>query len=99
MPKVKILVNEFVITISKDMIYNYYEVTLPFESDYVYFDWQADSINLFINVGEERPTIKEPILNFILLTMIQFLISQKKIFLKLLKIIKYNCQKNIVLEM
>ena len=62
MPKVKILVNEFVIgdvTISKDMIYNYYEVTLPFESDYVFFDWQSDSINLFINVGEERPTINE----------------------------------------
>ena len=41
------------------MIYNYYEVTLPFESDYVFFDWQSDSINLFINVGEERPTINE----------------------------------------
>ena len=60
-PKVKIDVNEFVIgdlvyNLAPNRVYDYYTVTLPFESDYVYIDWQADSPLLLINVGDERPT-------------------------------------------
>ena len=61
-PRVKVVVNEYVIGdiySSDDRIYHFYEVTLPFESNVVYFDWQSDSVNLFINVGEQRPTKTE----------------------------------------
>ena len=63
-PKVKIDINEFIIG---DIVYNrtdqikydYYIVTLPYDSDYVFIDWQADSPSLVINVGIERPTISK----------------------------------------
>ena len=59
-PKVKIRVNEFIIGNiypTLDKIYEFYEVNLPFESEYILIDWQADKSSLFINVGDERPTI------------------------------------------
>ena len=60
-PKVKIDVNEFVIGdlvygLAENRVYDYYTVTLPFESDYVLIDWQADSPLLLVNVGDQRPT-------------------------------------------
>ena len=60
-PKVSINVNEFIIgnikfTSSVDIKYDYYIITLQYESEYVYFDWQADSPYLLINVGSVRPT-------------------------------------------
>ena len=62
-PKVKISVNEFIIGdiifgLSEKRKYDYYSVNLTFESDYVMFDFQADSPNLLVNVGEERPTLE-----------------------------------------
>ena len=60
-PKVLINVNEFIIgnikfTSSEDIKIDYYSVILQYESEYVYFDWQADSPYLLINVGSIRPT-------------------------------------------
>jgi len=68
-PKVKMIVNEFVIGdivfgLAKNRIYDYYTVNLPFESEFLIFDFQADSPNLLINVGKERPTITKNHLSF-----------------------------------
>ena len=65
-PKVKIPVNEYIIgdinvkklengTIQES--YNYYEIWLPYDSDLIYIDWQADKPQLLINVGPENPTV------------------------------------------
>ncbi len=60
-PMVKMIVNEFVIGDIvfglANRIYDYYTVNLPYESEYVIFDFQADSPTLLINVGKNRPTI------------------------------------------
>ena len=61
-PKVKIKVDDFVIgnifpTSTK--VYEFFEVTLPFDADIVYIDWQADKSSLLVNVGNERPKIKD----------------------------------------
>ena len=61
-PKVKILANEFVIGdvfSSEQKIYNYYTINLPYDSEYLIIDWQADKPSLFINVGNDRPGLKE----------------------------------------
>ena len=64
-PKVKIPVNEYIIgdiNVKKDEngtrqeSYNYYEIWLPYDSDLIYIDWQADKPQLLINVGLENPT-------------------------------------------
>ena len=60
-PKVKINVNEFIIgDILKGQAdnrkYDYYSLILPYDSDYILIDWQADNPTLVINVGPERPT-------------------------------------------
>ena len=68
-PKVKIDVNEFVVG---DIVfgradnrkYDYYTVTLPYESEYVLIDWQADSPSLIINVGTNRPTMNDSHFSF-----------------------------------
>ena len=44
--------------------YDYYSVILPFESDYVLIDWQADYPNLIVNVGDIRPTKESHHFNF-----------------------------------
>ena len=62
LPKVKILANEFVIGnvfSSEQKIYNYYTINLPYDSEYLIIDWQADKPSLFINVGDDRPGLKE----------------------------------------
>ena len=63
-PKVKIDVNEFVIGdivygLPENRKYDYYTLTLPYESDFVVIDWQADAPLLLINVGDARPTTKQ----------------------------------------
>ena len=62
-PMVKMLVNEFVIGDIvfglANRIYDYYTVNLPYQSEYVIFDFQADSPTLIINVGKTRPTINK----------------------------------------
>ena len=59
-PKVKIKVDDFVIgnLFSSDKIYEYFEVTLPYDSDIVYIDWQADKSSLIAKVGKDRPKTK-----------------------------------------
>ena len=42
-----------------DKIYEYFEVTFPFDGDVVYIDWQADESSLLVNVGIERSKINE----------------------------------------
>ena len=60
LPEIKMKVNEFVIgnlNPTKDQIIEYYKVTLPYDSEYIFIDWQADKSSLLINVGEEKPKI------------------------------------------
>ena len=57
-PKIKMKVNQFVtgnLLKSNDKILAYYKVTLPYESDHIIIDWQADKPSLYINIGDERP--------------------------------------------
>ena len=59
-PKVKIKVDDFVIGNifpTNTKVYEYFEVTLPFDAEIVYIDWQADKSSLLVNVGNERPKI------------------------------------------
>ena len=42
---------------NKDM-YEFYQISIPYDADKVEFDWQSDSSILLINVGEERPTME-----------------------------------------
>ena len=63
-PKVTIPLNEYIIgniEISNDneTLYYYYDVMLPFESEYLMIDWQAVSPVLLINVGIENPSINK----------------------------------------
>ena len=59
-PKVRINVYDFIIgDISSDVEkreYDYYSIILPYISEKVFFDWQADGPSLLINVGKDRPT-------------------------------------------
>ena len=61
-PKVRIDVNEFVIgNILYDPLeikYDYYTVILPFDSEYLFIDWQAYNPCLIMNIGTEKP-VKE----------------------------------------
>ena len=61
-PKVKIKVDDFVIgnlfPTTKN-IYEFFEVTFPYDSEIVYIDWQADKSSLLVNVGNKRPKINE----------------------------------------
>jgi len=60
-PKVKINVNEFIIGDillgqAENRKYDFYTLVLPYDSDYILIDWQADNPSLVINVGPDRPT-------------------------------------------
>jgi len=58
-PRVKIRVNDFIIGnlyLTFDKIFEFYQVILPNDSEYLFIDWQADRSSLYINVGDERPT-------------------------------------------
>ena len=65
-PSVIIPLNEYIIgnveTIGKtesDTLYYFYSVMLPFESEYLNIDWQADSPALLINCGPEKPLLNK----------------------------------------
>ena len=61
-PIIKMKVNDFVVGNlypTDEKIYEFYQVTLPFESEYIYIDWQSDKSTVLINVGDKRPTNKE----------------------------------------
>ena len=99
MPKVLMNVNEFVIG---DLIlvgderraYDYYTVKLPFESDYIIFDFQADSPNLIVNVGPDRPTIQTDCFNFPPVgsdTVYEFILIIQIVYNLLLMLLKYLC--------
>jgi hypothetical protein len=68
-PKVKINVNEFIIGDilkgqDENRKYDYYTLELPYDSDYILIDWQADNPTLVINVGPERPTTQNAHFDF-----------------------------------
>ena len=63
-PKVTIPLNEYIIgnietSNDEEKLYYYYDVMLPFESEYLMIDWQAVSPVLLINVGIENPSINK----------------------------------------
>ena len=63
-PKVRISLNEFIIgnimdEQNENRKYDYYTITLPYDSNFVNFDWQSESSILMINIGEKRPKINE----------------------------------------
>ena len=37
-------------------MYEFYQISIPYDADTIEFDWQSDSCILLVNVGEERPT-------------------------------------------
>ena len=60
-PKVKININEFIIgdinsNLQNENKYYYYELSLPYDSDYIYIDFQGDN-SFIINVGKTRPSL------------------------------------------
>ena len=61
-PKVKIKVDDYIIGNlfpSTKKVYEFFEVNLPYDSDFVYIDWQADKSSLLVNVGHERPKMEK----------------------------------------
>ena len=62
-PKVTIPMNEYIIgnveSVADETLYYYYEVVLPFESETLIIDWQADKPVLLINVGRKNPSINQ----------------------------------------
>ena len=38
-------------------MYEFYQISIPYDADLIEFDWQSDSATLLINVGDKRPTI------------------------------------------
>jgi len=40
-------------------MYEFYQITIPYEADKVEFDWQSDSAILLLNVGDKRPTLED----------------------------------------
>ena len=60
-PRVRINVNDFIIGnimygLPENRKYDYYSLILPYESEQIIIDWQADSPSIIINVGDVRPT-------------------------------------------
>jgi hypothetical protein len=62
-PKVTIPMNEYIIgnveSVADETLYYYYDVVLPFESETLIIDWQADKPVLLINVGKNNPSINQ----------------------------------------
>jgi len=60
-PCVTIPMNEYIVgnieISSGENLYYYYDIVLPFESEYLMIDWQADAPILLMNVGPENPSI------------------------------------------
>ena len=44
--------------IKNNDMYEFYQLTIPYDADKIEFDWQSDSSILLVNVGEERPTLE-----------------------------------------
>ena len=62
-PNIKIGLDEFIIgdinlLLPQEIKYDYYEITLPQDGEYVYIDWQADYPSFILNIGGElRPDL------------------------------------------
>ena len=59
---VRMKLNEYIIgdinlLMSKYTKYDYYEITLPYDSEYIYIDWQGDDPSFLINIGNIQPTL------------------------------------------
>ena len=64
LPKVTIPLNQFIIGNvyeSGEEIRTFYKVFIPYDSDFIIFDWQADMCTLLINIGDERPDFNSKI--------------------------------------
>ena len=46
-------------------MYEYFEITIPYDADKVEFDWQSDAAILLVNVGNERPIYNKEKSHFI----------------------------------
>ena len=68
LPPVVIPLNEYIIgnieALNEGNLYYFYYVMLPFESEYLMIDWQADSPSLLVNCGPEKPSIENNDFNF-----------------------------------
>ena len=60
--------NEFIVgnieVSTEENLYYYYDTVLPFESEYLMIDWQADAPILLMNVGPENPSIEKNVYKF-----------------------------------
>ena len=67
-PPIKATVNEFIIGNiyeSDKEIYEFYTINLPFDSDFIIIDWQADGCYLFLSLDEEKPSFEKSDFSFI----------------------------------
>ena len=59
MPIVQIPINNFIIgnisPSNTNKIYDYYKLWIPYDSNEIYIDWQADFPSFFISIGDEMP--------------------------------------------
>ena len=60
--EVKIKINEFIIgdinlIFKNEIKYDYYELSLPYDADYIYIDFQSYNPSFIINVGKTRPSL------------------------------------------
>jgi len=62
-PSVSIPMNEYIVgnieALTGENLYYYYDTVLPFESEYLMIDWQADAPILLMNVGTTKPSIEK----------------------------------------
>ena len=60
--KVKIKINEFIIgdinlIFKNEIKYDYYEISIPYDTNYIYIDFQGYNPSFIINVGKTRPSL------------------------------------------
>ena len=97
LPKVSIPLNQFIIGNvyeSGEEIKTFYKVFIPYDSDFIIFDWQADMCTLLINIGDERPDFNSGI-DFTFKPGQDNIIKLKRE--EIIKISKTNSLKNLTL--
>ena len=97
LPKVSIPLNQFIIGNvyeSGEEIKTFYKVFIPYDSDFIIFDWQADMCTLLINIGDERPDFNSNI-DFSFKPGQDNIIKLKRE--EIIKISKTNSLKNLTL--
>ena len=48
--------------IKNNQMYQYYQITIPYEAEKVIFDWQSDSAILLVSNDDQKPTLQKNIL-------------------------------------